>query len=280
MSGSEWAFFNWLSWTKAPSLRLKSWKTWKKLEVSQALSTAFHPQMDNKTERVNQEIEQFLRVFCNYQADNWADLLPFVEFAHNIRAYSATSLSFFQVWYGFQLEFLPPLTLTSRIPSVEDRMKTLDQLQTEVTAALKIASEVIKWKGPDSPSHIFVENQMIWLEGTNVKITHPKAKLAPKWHGPFKIIKTTPTNSLLLLPLSWHIHPMFHNSLLTPYKETSEHGPSFSRPSPDIVKALWHHVIVRTNHVTYHVTQSFSDRSHDERLDPPEQLYKLDLPRS
>ena len=63
-------------------------ETWKKLEVSQALSTAFHPQTDGETERVNQEIEQFLRVFCNYQADNWADLLPFAEFAHNI-AHSA-----------------------------------------------------------------------------------------------------------------------------------------------------------------------------------------------
>ena len=42
-------------------------ETWNKLNVNQALSTAFHPQTDGETERVNQEIEQFLRIFCNYQ---------------------------------------------------------------------------------------------------------------------------------------------------------------------------------------------------------------------
>ena len=56
---------------------------WEKLEVKSSLSTAFHLQTDGETERVNQELEQYLHVFCNFQVDNWADLLPFMEFAHN-----------------------------------------------------------------------------------------------------------------------------------------------------------------------------------------------------
>jgi hypothetical protein len=47
------------------------------------MSTAFHPQTDGKTERVNQELEQYLRVFGNFQQNNWVDLIPFMEFAHN-----------------------------------------------------------------------------------------------------------------------------------------------------------------------------------------------------
>ena len=74
---------------------------WKKLGVKSALSMAFHPQTDGETERVNQELEQYLRVFCNFQADNWADLLPFMEFAHNARSHSATGKSPFEVWYGY-----------------------------------------------------------------------------------------------------------------------------------------------------------------------------------
>jgi len=31
------------------------------------------------------------------------------------------------------------------------------------------------------------------------------------------------------------IHPVFHNSLLKPYIETSAHGPNFARPPPEIV---------------------------------------------
>jgi hypothetical protein len=155
-------------------------ETWSKLKVEQALSTAFHPQTDGETEHVNQEVEQFLRVFCNYQQDNWADLLPFAEFAHNVRAHSATGCSPFQVWYGFQPEFLPPVNFTSRIPSVEEHLKSLNQLRTEVSAALNVASEIMKLKGPPNPSQSFTLGQLVWLEGTNIKTTHPKAKLAPK----------------------------------------------------------------------------------------------------
>jgi hypothetical protein len=93
---------------------------WEKLGIKSSLSTAFHPQTDGETECVNQEIEQFFHVFCNFQQDNWADLLLFAEFAHNIRAHSATGQSPFQVWYSFQPEFIPPVNFASRLPVVEE----------------------------------------------------------------------------------------------------------------------------------------------------------------
>ena len=136
-------------------------ETWKKLNVQQSLSTAFHPQTDGETEQVNQEVEQFLRVFCNYQQDNWADLLPFAEFAHNIQAHSATGHSPFQIWYGFQPEFLPPVDFTSHLPSVEDWLKTLNRLHTDISAALKVAAEIMTRKGPRSPFVTFKEGQLV-----------------------------------------------------------------------------------------------------------------------
>ena len=39
----------------------------------------------------------------------------------------------------------------------------------------------------------------------------------------------------LRIPSQWKIHPVFHTSLLTTYKETSEHGPNFLQPPPDLV---------------------------------------------
>jgi hypothetical protein len=39
----------------------------------------------------------------------------------------------------------------------------------------------------------------------------------------------------LELPHQWNIHPVFHTSLLTPYVETIEHGPNYSRPPPDLM---------------------------------------------
>jgi hypothetical protein len=97
-----------------------------------------------------------------------------------------------------------------------------------------------------TPSQKFTMNQQDWLEGTNVKTTHPKAKLAPRHHGPFKILSTTPTNSRLKLPTHWRIHPMFHNSLLTPYTITPEHRPNYTQPPPTIVEGEDEHYEVET----------------------------------
>src|SRR5580704_9556375 len=51
-------------------------EVWNKLNVKSTMSTAFHPQTDGETERINQEIEQYLRVSGNFQQDDWVKLIP------------------------------------------------------------------------------------------------------------------------------------------------------------------------------------------------------------
>ena len=45
---------------------------WKQLGIKPAPSTAYHPQTNGQTERANQEIEQVLRFYCNYDQTNWS----------------------------------------------------------------------------------------------------------------------------------------------------------------------------------------------------------------
>ncbi len=97
------------------------------------------------------------------------------------------------------------------------------------TASLKLAAEVMKHPHPGNPSVLFKPGDLVWLEGTNINTTHPKAKLAPKCHGPFKVLLATwGVNCKFQLPTTWRIHPVFHNPLLSPYKETTAHGPNYS----------------------------------------------------
>jgi len=60
------------------------------LGIKLASSTAWHPQTDGQTERVNQELDQYLRLFVNKWQDDWYDLLPMAEFQHNNHVHSAT----------------------------------------------------------------------------------------------------------------------------------------------------------------------------------------------
>jgi hypothetical protein len=45
-----------------------------------------------------------------------------------------------------------------------------------------------------------------------------------------------PVTYRLKLPSQWKIHPVFHATLLTPYRETDLHGPNDTRPAPDLVE--------------------------------------------
>jgi hypothetical protein len=77
----------------------------------------------------------------------------------------------------------------------------------------------------------------VWLEGTNLKLSHPKAKLDAKRYGPFKVIEEIlPVVFRLELPSHWKIHNVFHASLLTRYNETEEHGCNFAQPAPELIE--------------------------------------------
>ena len=71
------------------------------LDIKANLSTAYHPETDGQTEQVNQILEQYLRIFVNYQQDNWEYPLPLAEFAYNNTQHSATSVTPFFANKGF-----------------------------------------------------------------------------------------------------------------------------------------------------------------------------------
>jgi len=60
------------------------------LGIKLASSMAWHPQTDRQTERINQELDQYLQLFVNKRQDDWYDLLSLAEFQHNNHVYSTT----------------------------------------------------------------------------------------------------------------------------------------------------------------------------------------------
>ena len=61
--------------------------------IEQNASTAFHPQTDGQTERVNQEVKTFLTMFTKNDSQNWAEHLALAQFCYNDQKHSATGYS-------------------------------------------------------------------------------------------------------------------------------------------------------------------------------------------
>ncbi|MBW0575672.1 hypothetical protein O181_115387 [Austropuccinia psidii MF-1] len=75
------------------------------LKISRDLSTAFHPETDGQTERVNQILEQYLRMYVSHHQDGCYTWLPLAEFAYNNAEDSSTKQSPFFTIYGRNTRF-------------------------------------------------------------------------------------------------------------------------------------------------------------------------------
>ena len=73
------------------------------LNMKLHFTSGYHPEGDGQTERSNQTLEQYLWVYCNYQQDNWADLLPLAEFSYNNAPSATTGVSLFFANKGYHL---------------------------------------------------------------------------------------------------------------------------------------------------------------------------------
>ena len=111
------------------------------LGIESKLSTAYHPQIDGQTERMNQELEQYLRMFIDYQQEQWPEWLGMVEFAYNNKVHIATKISLFEAnseqnpRMGFEIR------KTRKYKNVG---KFVEKVQSEAKVALVKAQEDMK----------------------------------------------------------------------------------------------------------------------------------------
>jgi hypothetical protein len=200
--------------------------------VKHAPSTAYHPRTDGQSERSNQWLETAIRFITDQKQKNWAPYLPIAQFAHNNWPSDTTRKSPFFLLMGFN-PHADWIHATSPIPKVTLRLEQLKEARIQARDAMIKAQQ--SWvKHRDMPK--YKEGDQVWLEGKNLCINQPTAKLAPRKHGPFKITQVmSAVNYRLELPMQWSIHPVFHIDLLTLYKETIMHGPNFTRPTPELI---------------------------------------------
>lgn len=214
----------------------------KLLKIQNRLSTAFHPQTDGQTERVNAILEQYLRGYISYQQDNWFDFLALAEFAYNNSVSATTKVTPFFANYGYNPRFEilrkgqdDSALISPEIQRFQEQLRKLEQhLRQEIHWAQQGYSEYANTKRIPPP--IFDEGKYVWLLRKNIRTTRPSDKLDYKRLGPFKIIKKISTHAYKLdLPRTMKVHPVFHVSMLEPVASDPLPGQSQLPPPPVIV---------------------------------------------
>ena len=151
------------------------------LGIKLASSTAWHPQTNRQTERVNQELDQYLRLFVNKRQDDWYDLLPLAEFQHNNHVHFATQH--------------PPFLLdTGRLPHMgfEPRqnpsgLETVNEFTERMRMAIEEAKSVIHKAQDDMKRYynrrrtlapVFNPGDKVFLDALDIQTMRPSQKLS------------------------------------------------------------------------------------------------------
>jgi hypothetical protein len=194
------------------------------LKINQNLSLAFYPQTNGISKRKNQWVEQYLRLVMSASPEDWTHWLAMVTAIHNNRRNETTRLSPNQILLGYELTLQPEGDTPSNNKAVEMQVQNMKEKRAQAIDAINQAA-----RSKQVVMSQYRQGEQVWLEATHLKICHQKMKLKPKQYEPFKIIKEiSPVTYQLRLPMAWGIHNVFHASLLSPYHETTTHGPNFS----------------------------------------------------
>jgi hypothetical protein len=210
--GSQWKSTFWQHWCKL-------------LNIEVNMSTAYHPQTDGQTERMNRILEEVLRHYINPSHTSWESLLPWVEFAVNSAIQTSVKASPFLLNYGWQptspFEIgLRKIHALAKQPFLPDAVQAVDSAKARIAEAkkcLQAAQDRQKHYADTKRQPITLHvGQLVLLSSKNIKIaTTGTPKLLPRYLGPFKVIRLVGKAAVKLdIPTSWKIHPVFHVSLL------------------------------------------------------------------
>jgi len=206
------------------------WKTlFTDLGTQLNFSTAYHPQTDGQTERVNQVVEDMLRAYVMQQPTRWEEYLHLVEFAYNNGYHTSTQMSPFEVMYGRKCR--TPSSWggpEDKLSLGPDMLKEMEDMVRKVRVNLKAAQDRQKnfadrkrrFKEFQIGDHVYIRIQAkrSTLQWAGC------AKLAPRYCGPFQILaRVGPVAYQLALPSHIRVHNVFHVSVLKKYVYDPKH---------------------------------------------------------
>jgi len=109
------------------------------LDMQLHFTSGYQPKGDGQTECMNQTLEQYLRVYCNYQQYNWSELLLLVEFAYNNALSATTSVSPFFTNKGYHPNIIVHPEHNIASSRARDFAIDLNELQSTLKTEISVA---------------------------------------------------------------------------------------------------------------------------------------------
>jgi len=182
------------------------------LGIESKLSTVFHPQTDGQTERVNQELEQYLRMFIDHRQEQWPDWLETVEFTYNNKVHSSTKMSPFKANYGQDPRMGFEMRRKGKYKGAEKFVVKMKEVQEEAKVALEKVQEEMKKYADRKRAEVdkYKVGDLVMLSTKDLKyqmVGRRTEKLMERFVGPYKIKKIISSNAVELeLPSTIKIH--------------------------------------------------------------------------
>ncbi|KAL0536899.1 hypothetical protein IC582_025862 [Cucumis melo] len=209
-------------------------KFWKGLQTAMGtrldFSTAFHPQTDGQTERLNQVLEDMLRACALEFPGSWDSHLHLMEFAYN-NSYQATiGMAPFEALYGKccrspvcwdevgEQRLMGPELVQSTNEAIQKIRSRMHTAQSRQKSYADVRRKDLEFEVGDK---VFLK--VAPMRG--VLRFEKRGKLSPRFVGPFEILERIgPVAYRLALPPSLTTaHDVFHVSMLRKYVPDPSH---------------------------------------------------------
>jgi hypothetical protein len=200
----------------------KFWQQiFKTLKVNLRMSTAYHPQSDGQTERVNQCLESYLRSMAFSEPKKWCSWLSLAEWWYNSTYHTATKFTPFHALYGFPAPMISEISISGPVElDAKAFLVKKEQMLQQLKANLLHAQQRMKkYADAKRTERQFNVGDMVYIKLQPYRMAafgvKHGLKLATKYYGPYRVLKRVgPVAYQLLLPTGTQIHNVFHVSQL------------------------------------------------------------------
>ncbi len=195
----------------------------KRLSISLQLFIVYHLWINDQSERVNQNVERYLRFFCLYMQNNWFKWLLMIEFVNN----NILSSVIFLIFFFMNKNFHSHMSFDSDIIEYESTRERLqinwvknisEQMNKTLIfareALIKTREQMVNQANKHRKKINYKIESKMFLNEQNIITARSFKKLNDKMLNSFQITESVDSFYKLKLSETMHIHDVFHSELL------------------------------------------------------------------